>query len=54
MEAPGNETVALPLPHVAKIHDENVVALEQGLPSFTVNFLNLGSGCGHEGCSGVL
>jgi hypothetical protein len=54
MKATGNEAVTLPLPHIAKIDDEDVVALEQGLPSFTVNFLNLGSGCGHEGCSGVL
>jgi hypothetical protein len=54
MEAPGNEAVALPLPHIAKIDNEHIVALEQGLPGFTVDFFDLGSGRGHKGCSGML
>jgi hypothetical protein len=54
MEAPGNEAVALSLPHVAKIDDEHVVTLKQSLSGFTIDFLNLGSGRGHERGGGML
>jgi hypothetical protein len=54
MEAPGNEAVPLPLPHIAKIDDEHVIALEQDLPGFAVDFFDLGAGRSHKGCSGVL
>ena len=44
---------SLLLPHVAKIDDENVVALEQRLPGLAIDFFDLGSGCSHEGCGGM-
>jgi hypothetical protein len=54
MEATGNEAVTLPLPHIAKIDDEYVVALQQGLPGFAVDFFDLGASRSYKGCSRVL